>query len=79
VRARLAAGEYFGEIGPLCRMPRSATARARGRAVVTGYGPREFRRMMEEKGPARRQRGPASRARAASTRAKAAAVDGKLP
>ncbi len=30
-------GEHFGEMGPMFHLPRSATARARGAAVVTGY------------------------------------------
>ncbi len=37
------AGQYFGELGPLLRIPRSASARALGDAVVTGYTPRRFR------------------------------------
>ena len=75
-RAVLPAGKYFGEIGPLCRMPRSATARARTAAVLTGYGPREFRQMLSD---TEAQRGPDSRAVAASSAAIAAAVEGKLP
>jgi putative ABC transport system ATP-binding protein len=43
VRAVLGAGRYFGEIGPLFGMPRSATARARSAAVLTGYSVRDFR------------------------------------
>jgi len=37
------AGGYFGEIGPLYAMPRSATARARTDAVLVGYGVRDFK------------------------------------
>lgn len=42
-RAVITPGEYFGEMGPLFGMPRSATARARTRAVVTAYSTRDFR------------------------------------
>jgi putative ABC transport system ATP-binding protein len=37
-------GEYFGEIGPLLRLPRTASARAKLPSRLTGLGPREFRR-----------------------------------
>jgi putative ABC transport system ATP-binding protein len=37
------AGDYFGEMGPLFSLPRSATARSRGDSVVTGYTLRDFR------------------------------------
>jgi putative ABC transport system ATP-binding protein len=40
-------GEYFGELGPLLGLPRSATARARTAVVVTGYGAREFKRLVK--------------------------------
>jgi putative ABC transport system ATP-binding protein len=37
------AGDYFGEIGPLFGMPRSATVRARTNAKVIGYTVQAFR------------------------------------
>ncbi|MEO6628448.1 MAG: ATP-binding cassette domain-containing protein [Aquihabitans sp.] len=37
-------GGYFGELGPMLNLPRSATARARTDVVVTGYTARRFRR-----------------------------------
>jgi putative ABC transport system ATP-binding protein len=43
LRSVVPAGEYFGEIGPLFAMPRSATARARTTAVVIGYTAQDFR------------------------------------
>lgn len=42
-----APGDYFGEIGPLFRMPRSATARARTDATVVGYTVQAFRERLE--------------------------------
>jgi putative ABC transport system ATP-binding protein len=36
-------GGYFGELAPMFGLQRSATARAVGPAVVTGYGLRDFR------------------------------------
>jgi putative ABC transport system ATP-binding protein len=36
-------GGYFGELGPLLGLPRSATARAVGAVVLTGYSPDMFR------------------------------------
>jgi putative ABC transport system ATP-binding protein len=42
----LHAGQYFGEIGPLFGIPRSASAQARTDAVLTGYTVRDFRHAM---------------------------------
>ena len=36
-------GNYFGELAPMFGLQRSATARAVGATVVTGYGLRDFR------------------------------------
>jgi len=36
-------GSYFGELGPLLNMPRSATARALGDTTLTGYSGCLFR------------------------------------
>jgi putative ABC transport system ATP-binding protein len=44
-------GDYFGEIGPLFNMPRSATVRARTDATVVGYTVEAFRERLGVKGP----------------------------
>jgi putative ABC transport system ATP-binding protein len=36
-------GDYFGEMGPLFSLPRSATARAKSGTTVTGYTVSDFR------------------------------------
>ena len=43
-------GAYFGEIGPLLRLPRTASARAKVPSRLTGLGPREFRRWTGDEG-----------------------------
>lgn len=43
-------GEYFGEIGPLFALPRSATARARTDARLTGYTVQGFRELLGASG-----------------------------
>ncbi len=43
---RATAGAYFGELAPMLGLPRSATARAVGPAVLTGYTLRSFRRQV---------------------------------
>ena len=43
LRSAVTPGRYFGEIGPLFAMPRSATARARTATVVVGYTAHDFR------------------------------------
>ena len=46
----VAPGDYFGEIGPLFHMPRSATVRARTDATVVGYTVEAFRERLGVKG-----------------------------
>jgi putative ABC transport system ATP-binding protein len=43
-RAVLGPGQYFGELAPVLRLPRSASARAAEESVVVGYSLRDFRR-----------------------------------
>jgi hypothetical protein len=40
------AGNYFGEIGPVFGLPRSATVRARTDVAVTGYSVPAFRQRL---------------------------------
>ncbi len=42
-RAEFGPGEYFGELGPMLNLPRSATARAKQPTALIGYGPQAFR------------------------------------
>ncbi len=42
---RIGAGGYFGELGPLLGMPRSASARAWNFAALTGYSPADFQQI----------------------------------
>ena len=46
-------GNYFGELGPMLNLPRSACARARGLCRVTGYTVRAFRRKFPAAGVTR--------------------------
>jgi putative ABC transport system ATP-binding protein len=46
-------GHYFGEIGPLFRIPRSATARARTDATIVGYNSHDFRKLTKSGGMAK--------------------------
>ena len=41
--ATLGPGEHLGEMGPIFSLPRSATARVRADATLTGYTPGAFR------------------------------------
>jgi putative ABC transport system ATP-binding protein len=67
--AVIGAGEYFGELGPMLGLPRSATARAMQKCVLTAYSARDFRHRAGEsersrlKTPASKK--PARRPRAA--------------
>jgi putative ABC transport system ATP-binding protein len=44
--ARAIAGTYFGELGPMFQIPRSATARALTDTVLTSYSLRDFRKLV---------------------------------
>jgi putative ABC transport system ATP-binding protein len=46
VLAVLSQGNYFGEMGPLFNLPRTATARGRTAARLEGYTVRDFRRRL---------------------------------
>ncbi len=41
-------GAYFGELGPMLNLPRSASARARGPAVLTGCSVQQFRKLASQ-------------------------------
>jgi putative ABC transport system ATP-binding protein len=43
---RLGPGSYFGELGPMLKMPRTATARAREASLVLGLSGPEFRQRL---------------------------------
>ena len=43
ILATVGAGQYFGELGPMLNLPRSASARAQTAAHLTGYSVRTFR------------------------------------
>ena len=47
-------GNYFGELGPLLELPRSASARAVGPTRLTGYPPDQFADRVKGPGPAGR-------------------------
>jgi len=49
--ALVTAGNYFGELAPMFGLRRSASARAVGTAVVTGYGLRDFRERFDVPSP----------------------------
>ena len=50
--AVIGAGNYFGELGPMLNLPRSACAARRGPSRVTGYTVRAFRRQFPVTGVA---------------------------
>jgi len=50
VLAVVGLGQYFGELGPMLNLPRSASARAQSPCRLTGYPVRAFRRRFPTKG-----------------------------
>jgi putative ABC transport system ATP-binding protein len=56
VLARHARGEYFGELGPMFKLPRSATARAATSCRLIGLPVGDFRRSLQRQHPERRSR-----------------------
>lgn len=46
ILATMGAGDYFGEMAPLFNLPRSASARAKTAATVTGYPIGDFRELL---------------------------------
>jgi putative ABC transport system ATP-binding protein len=50
VLAVVGVGQYFGELGPMLNLPRSASARAQSPCRLTGYPVRAFRRRFPTKG-----------------------------
>ena len=46
--AVIGAGSYFGELGPMLNLPRSASARAVQPAVLTGYSVQQFRALYKK-------------------------------
>jgi putative ABC transport system ATP-binding protein len=46
VLSKVGAGDFFGEMGPMFDLPRSATARAEQAAIVTGYPLEQFRQVL---------------------------------
>jgi putative ABC transport system ATP-binding protein len=68
-------GDYFGELSPMLRAPRTATARAREASTLTEMGLREFRARLAK--PARKRAAAAgTRTRAATTKRAAGARKG---
>ena len=53
VIASIHEGDYFGELGPMLGLPRSATARARVPTTLTGYPVQDFRRLHRPEQPTR--------------------------
>ena len=49
ILARYGRGEYFGELGPMFRLRRSATARAMGACRVVGLPVSDFRRSLQQR------------------------------